>query len=205
MTPRVAIVDYGMGNLASVSKAFRALGATADFVSTPDEIDAAHVIVLPGVGAFPDAMNHLRQQRLVEPLQRASRAGRSLMGICLGMQLLFTRGTEKADCAGLDLLPGTVVRFPDSPELKVPHMGWNQLQPTAHPLFAGVPAGSWVYFVHSYYAQPEDPATVLATAEYGAPFACVVGRSRTVGFQFHPEKSQKVGLTLLENFLKNAA
>lgn len=201
----IGVIDYGMGNLASVAKAFRALGATADIISTPDEISRAEILVLPGVGAFPDAMAHLREARLVEPIQAASRAGKPLLGICLGMQLLFSRGTEKQECAGLDLLPGTVVRFDDSSDLKVPHMGWNQLQPRAHALFEGVPAGSWVYFVHSYYPRPEDPDTVLATAEYGASFACVVGRGRTVGIQFHPEKSQKVGLTLLENFLKKVA
>lgn len=201
----IGIIDYGMGNLASVAKAFRALGASSEIISTPDEISRAEILVLPGVGAFPDAMAHLREARLVEPIQQASRAGKPLLGICLGMQLLFSRGTEKGDCAGLDLLGGTVVRFPDSKDLKVPHMGWNQLQTTRHALFDGVPAGSWVYFVHSYYPRPDDPDTVLATADYGAPFACVVGRGRTVGIQFHPEKSQKVGLTLLENFLKKVA
>ena len=204
--PHVAIVDYGMGNLASVAKAFRTVGAEASIISTPAEVDAAAVLVVPGVGAFPDAMANLRAAGLVEPLQRAARAGRPLLGICLGMQLLFSRGTEKADCAGLDLLEGTVVRFPDDASLKVPHMGWNQVRPAApHALFDGVAAGSWVYFVHSYYPQPTDPATILATADYGRDFACVVGRGKTLGIQFHPEKSQRVGLHLLENFLKLAA
>lgn len=205
MSSRVAIVDYGMGNLASVAKAFRSLGATADFISTPAEVEAAPILVLPGVGAFPDAMAHLKAAGLVEPLRAVARAGRPLLGICLGMQLLFSQGTEKGQCEGLGLIEGTVVRFPDEPGLKVPHMGWNQIQPVQHPLFASVPPGAWVYFVHSYYPRPADPGTVLATADYGTPFACVVGRDRTLGIQFHPEKSQRVGLTMLENFLALAA
>jgi len=207
VTRCVAIVDYGMGNLGSVAKAFRTLGADPTIVSTPAEVDAAPVLVVPGVGAFPDAMASLRAAGLVEPLRRASQQGRPLLGICLGMQLLFARGTEKADCAGLDLLPGTVVRFPDDATLKVPHMGWNQLQPTsgAHALFRDVPDRAWVYFVHSYYPRPDDARDVLATADYGGAFPCVVGRGRTLGIQFHPEKSQRVGLKLLENFLELAA
>jgi glutamine amidotransferase len=202
LTARVAIIDYGMGNLASVAKAFAALGAETSFATTPEQVEAAPVLVLPGVGAFPDAMANLARAGLDRAIVAAARAGRPLLGICLGMQLLFARGTEKGDCAGLGLLDGTVVRFPDDGALKVPHMGWNQLEPAgAHPLFRDVAAGAFVYFVHSYFPRAAD-GDVLATSEYGVRFPCVVGRGRTVGIQFHPEKSQKVGLKLLSNFLE---
>jgi glutamine amidotransferase len=201
---RVGIVDYGMGNLGSVAKAFMHLGCAVEFLTTPEAVERATVLVLPGVGAFPDAMKNLNSSGLGNALVQASRAGAPLVGICLGMQLLFQTGTEQETTAGLGLLEGAVVRFPEDHALKVPHMGWNQLrlQQASHPLFDGVKDGDHVYFVHSYFPRPTDPGTILATTDYGVDFPSIVGRERVIGIQFHPEKSQRVGLALLENFLK---
>lgn len=199
----IAIVDYGVGNLRSVQKALERVGATAIVTSDPADLDAARGIVLPGVGAFGDGMEHLRARGLVDPVLRQVSRGKPLLGICLGMQLLYEESEEMGHHQGLGLLPGRVVRFPEG-ELKVPHIGWNQLQKTgdnpARRLLAGVAAGAYAYFVHSYYVQPDDPADVVATTEYGLAFASVVGRDRIFGAQFHPEKSQEVGLRLLQNY-----
>lgn len=156
-------------------------------------------LVLPGVGAFGDGMAELRRRGLLAPLRRWAAAGRPLLGICLGMQLLFQGSEEMGRHRGLGLLPGRVVRFPPG-RLKVPHVGWNQLRLRQHPLLAGIDEGAYAYFVHSYYAQPAEPGDVLATAGYGLEFAAVVGRGRVWGAQFHPEKSQEVGLRLLANY-----
>ena len=199
----IAIVDYGVGNLRSVQKALERVGATAIVTSDPADLDAARGIVLPGVGAFGDGMEHLRARGLVDPVLRQVGGGKPLLGICLGMQLLYEESEEMGHHQGLGLLPGRVVRFPEG-ELKVPHIGWNQLHKTgdnpARRLLVGVAAGAYAYFVHSYYVQPDDPADVVATTEYGLAFASVVGRDRIFGAQFHPEKSQEVGLRLLQNY-----
>ena len=195
----IAIVDYGVGNLRSVQKALERVGADAVVTADPGALDPARGVVLPGVGAFGDGMEQLQVRGLVEPLLRQVAAGKPLLGICLGMQLLFEESEEMGRYAGLALLPGRVVRFPEG-HLKVPHIGWNQLQVRDDPLLAGIADGSYAYFVHSYYVAPAEVQDVLATTEYGIQFAAVVGRGRVWGAQFHPEKSQEVGLRLLQNF-----
>ncbi|MDH7487695.1 MAG: imidazole glycerol phosphate synthase subunit HisH [Anaerolineae bacterium] len=261
----IAIVDYGMGNLRSVQKAIERVGGQAAITAEAEALKAARGVILPGVGAFGDAMQNLHDRRLVEPLRRESAAGKPLLGICLGMQLLFEESEEMGHHQGLGLLPGRVVRFasstpgvtiqapagqpcpavrlagyqpnqaalgldlavqaeqaeqsplgnevqdgppapllpcPSAP-LRVPHVGWNQLHIRREsPLLAGVPDGGYAYFVHSYYVLPADESIVLATTDYGLEFASVVGRGNLFAAQFHPEKSQEVGLTLLRNFVQ---
>jgi imidazole glycerol-phosphate synthase subunit HisH len=197
----IAIVDYGMGNLRSVQKALERVGASAVVTRDPAVLEAARGLVLPGVGAFGDAMVNLRLQRLLAPVLDHAESGKPLLGICLGMQLLFDQSEEMGHHPGLGLLPGRVVRFPAG-DLKVPHVGWNQLRQVQPGLLDGIPEGGYAYFVHSYYTTPEEPADVLATTHYGLEFASVVGRGRIWGAQFHPEKSQEVGLRLLANFAR---
>ncbi|KAA9002353.1 imidazole glycerol phosphate synthase subunit HisH [Paenibacillus spiritus] len=200
----VAIVDYGIGNLHSVAKAIERLGQEALVTGDAAEILAADRVILPGVGAFGDAMAHLRDTGLDQAVLEVAAEGRQpLLGICLGMQLLFTRGEEYGAHEGLGLLPGRVVRFEPREGYKVPHMGWNRLrflQPE-HPLLAGLDEGH-VYFVHSYHALAEEPGDVLAVSDYGHPVTAVVGRGSVMGMQFHPEKSGEPGRRLLENFMK---
>jgi glutamine amidotransferase len=205
----IAILDYGMGNLRSVQKGLERVGATAVVTADPAALDEAQGVVLPGVGAFGDAMANLQTRRLIDPLLRQVAGGKPLLGICLGMQLLFDESEEMGRHRGLGLLPGRVVRFPASALLKVPHIGWNQLRIAncelriaKDGLLAGIADGAYAYFVHSYYALPEEPADVLATTEYGLEFASAVGRGTIFGAQFHPEKSQEVGLRLLANFAR---
>ena len=201
---KMVIVDYGMGNLRSVQKALECLGYPAQITSNPEEVRRAGKVILPGVGAFADAMARLRDSGLDQALQHFVAAGRPLLGICLGLQLLFSRSYEDGLYEGLNLLPGEVVRFASAPCLKVPHMGWNTLkfqQPTC-PLFRGLPSEPAVYFVHSYYAVPEDPSIVAATADYPTPFPAAVWKDNVVATQFHPEKSQRVGLQMLANFAR---
>ena len=196
----IAIVDYGVGNLRSVQKALERVGAMAVVSADPATLDAAQGIVLPGVGAFGDGMAQLQTRHLVEPVLRQVAQDKPLLGICLGMQFLFERSEEMGRHAGLGLLAGDVVRFPAGGP-KIPHMGWNQLlHDEDHPLLRGVPSDAYTYFVHSYYCRPADQATVIARAEYGLRFAAIVGRDNIYGIQFHPEKSQRVGLTILRNF-----
>jgi glutamine amidotransferase len=199
----IAIVDYGVGNLRSVQKALERVGAMAVVSADPATLDAAQGIVLPGVGAFGDGMAQLQTRHLVEPVLRQVAQDKPLLGICLGMQLLFDESEEMGLHQGLGLLPGRVVRFPEG-DLKVPHIGWNQLHlASARPemeILSGIAPGAHAYFVHSYYVVPAEPADVLATTDYGLEFASVVARGRIYGAQFHPEKSQDVGLRLLENF-----
>jgi glutamine amidotransferase len=195
----IVIVDYGIGNLRSVQKALERVGAAAIVSGDPAVLDAALGVVLPGVGAFGDGMANLRSRNLVEPVLRQVQAGKPLLGICLGMQLLFEESEEMGRHQGLGLLPGRVVRFPEG-ELKVPHVGWNRLRVRENRLLAGIEDGAYAYFVHSYYPLPEIPGDVLAVTEYGGEFASVVGRGLVWGAQFHPEKSQEVGLRLLLNF-----
>jgi glutamine amidotransferase len=198
---RIVIVDYGMGNLRSVQKAFEKLGNSAIITSDPDQLADADKLVLPGVGAFCDAIARLQEAKLVEPMVDHVRAGKPFLGICLGLQLLFTTSHEDGVHLGLDLVAGDVVRFPDVPGLKVPHMGWNQLHVRKRaPILRDIPDRAAVYFVHSYHAAPRDPEVIAAAADYPAPFAAVVWRENIQATQFHPEKSQKVGLAMLQNF-----
>lgn len=202
MASDIVIVDYGMANLRSVQKAFEQVGHSATITSDAERIAKAEKVVLPGVGAFCDAIARLRETHLGTAITEHINRGRPFLGICLGMQMLFTRGFEDGVHAGLDLFPGDVVRFPSVPGLKVPHMGWNTLdftQPKC-PLFAELPKDAAVYFVHSYYAAPTDLKCVAASADYPTPFTAVVWRDNVFATQFHPEKSQRVGLQMLKNF-----
>lgn len=198
----VAIVDYGMGNLHSVSKAVERLGYDCLVTGDREQIMAAESIILPGVGAFGDAMRQLRSSGLDEVVKEAAAAGRPMLGICLGMQLLFETGEEHGKHAGLGLLPGSVVRFEPRDGYKVPHMGWNRLEfvQPEHPLLAELEEGH-VYFVHSYHALA-DAKDLLAVTNYGHPVTAIVGRDRVFGMQFHPEKSGELGIRLLGRFLR---
>jgi glutamine amidotransferase len=196
----IAIADYGIGNLGSVTKAFRRCRAEVRLTGDPAELRAADALVLPGDGAFAATMAEVEGRGLVPVLREAVEKGKPLLGICIGMQLLFEESEEHGRHLGLGLLPGRVLRFEG--ERPVPHMGWNALRARrAHPVLEGVPDGAYVYFVHSYYcdAREED---VLATSDYGADFAAVVGRGSVLGMQFHPEKSQDVGLRMVESFVR---
>jgi glutamine amidotransferase len=196
----IAIIDYGMGNLHSVSKAVERLGYEARVTSDESEILAADGAILPGVGAFGDAMEHLRESRLDGTVLRYAQSGKPLLGICLGMQLLFTGSEEHGSHEGLNLLPGQVVRFRGS--YKVPHMGWNRLKfQQSSPLMEGIEEGH-VYFVHSYHALPEEATDLLAVTDYHQQVTAVVGRDNVYGMQFHPEKSGDIGMKLLGNFLR---
>jgi glutamine amidotransferase len=197
----IVIVDYGMANLRSVQKGFERVGATAEITSDPTAVARAGKVVLPGVGAFRDAIARLRESGLDEPIVRHIESGKPFLGICLGFQLLFTRSHEDGLYEGLNVLAGDVVRFPKVPGLKVPHMGWNHLRFRGEcPLFRGLPAESAVYFVHSYFPVPVDPGLTSATADYPEAFTAAVWRGNLFATQFHPEKSQAVGLTMLKNF-----
>lgn len=199
----IAIVDYGMANLRSVQKAFERVGVNAEVTSDPDRIAQAEKLVLPGVGAFRDAIARLRSSGLAEPIADHIAEGYPFLGICLGLQLLFTRSMEDGVFPGLDLFPGEVVRFENAPGLKVPHMGWNTLQfRNDCPLFRGLPKDPSVYFVHSYYAVPQDPALTCAEASYPTPFTAAIWHKNLFATQFHPEKSQSVGLKMLDNFAR---
>ncbi|MBI4343389.1 MAG: imidazole glycerol phosphate synthase subunit HisH [Candidatus Omnitrophica bacterium] len=206
----IIVVDYGMGNLRSVSKALEALGAEVRVSSDPQDVVRAQKLILPGVGAFGAAMRELQARRLVVPLIAAIAKGAPYLGICLGLQLLFETSEEDPGVRGLGVLAGTVKRF-SAPALKVPHMGWNQVlrrQRTGNrgqgecPLLKSVPEGSFFYFVHSYYGEPADRSLVALETDYGGRFAAMVWRERLYATQFHPEKSQAVGLKLLENFVE---
>jgi imidazole glycerol-phosphate synthase subunit HisH len=195
----ITIVDYGSGNLRSVQKAFERLGAEARITSDPEAVAAADRVVLPGVGAFGDAMRALRERQLVEPLVAHIRADKPFFGICMGLQLLFETGLEGGRHEGLGVLPGEVIRF-DLPErFKVPHMGWNTVRWRDGQ--GSRDADGWYYFVHSYRALPSDAAVVAAVTDYGGEFCSAVARGRLFATQFHPEKSQATGLRLLGAFL----
>jgi glutamine amidotransferase len=202
----IQIVDYGMGNLRSVQKAFERLSVPAAICTRPAEIAGCDKLVLPGVGAFRDAIAELRRQAFVEPIKAHISGGKPFLGICLGLQLLFDVSYEDGTWEGLGVVPGKVVRFPEQtalevPHLKVPHMGWNSVAAAAEcPLFAAIPPASYFYFVHSYYVVPDDDSVVVGRTEYGASFASVIQRGNMFATQFHPEKSQKLGLQLLKNF-----
>ena len=204
--PAIAIIDYGMGNLRSVQKAFEKLGHPATITNDPAIVAKAAKVVLPGVGAFEDAMHELRQRNLVRPVLDAIESGKPFLGICLGLQLLFDVGYENGRHEGLGVLRGEVVRFDLPDEYSVPHMGWNQLdiapnpQSGTPPVLQGIDPGTYVYFVHSYYVVPQDTAVVATTTDYGGPFCSMVWRDNIFASQFHPEKSQSNGLKILRNF-----
>lgn len=197
----IAVADYGVGNLGSVIKAFRRAGAETLLTADPEHLARAEALVLPGDGAFGATMDEIRARGLEEPLRRAAREGRPLLGICVGMQVLFEESEEHGRHRGLGLLPGKVRRF--SGDQPVPHMGWNRLWPNApHWLLEGVAEGAHVYFVHSYHASVER-SLVVAECDYGGRFPAVVGRGSVLGLQFHPEKSQGVGLALVRNYVRH--
>ncbi|HVX14889.1 MAG TPA: imidazole glycerol phosphate synthase subunit HisH [Pirellulales bacterium] len=197
----IAIIDYGMGNLRSVQKGFEKVGHEATVTSDPQVIRSAAKVVLPGVGAFGDAMDELSRRGLVEPVRETAAAGKPFLGICLGLQLLFETGYEGGRREGLGVLAGDVVRFELPHEYKVPHMGWNELEIVRPaPILSGLDSGTHVYFVHSYYVVPRDPEVIAARTHYGAPFTSIVWRDNVFATQFHPEKSQADGLTMLRNF-----
>jgi len=199
----IALLDYGSGNLRSVHKSLLKVGARVRLVRQPDEIGDASGLVLPGVGAFDDCIHALRQQHLLEAAKDFIQTGKPFLGICVGYQALFERSEEFNSCAaGLGVFPGSVVRFSAKPGLKIPQIGWNQIElvQPACPLYRGVASGSYVYFVHSFYPQPVDSSIVATRTEYGDTFASSVWRDNVYATQFHPEKSQKVGLQLLSNF-----
>ena len=209
MTNKIVVVDYGMGNLRSVAQALRAVAPEANVLISGDvtEIDSADRIVLPGQGAMRDCMASLRESGVQEAVLRAA-ASRPVMGVCVGEQMLFDV-SEEADTPGLGLLPGKVVRFQldgrlqdDGSRFKVPQMGWNRVkQVRRHPLWDGIADDSYFYFVHSYFAEPEQDADTIGATDYGAPFCCAVARDNIVATQFHPEKSADAGLRLYHNFV----
>ncbi|MEA5112665.1 MAG: imidazole glycerol phosphate synthase subunit HisH [Geobacteraceae bacterium] len=202
----IAIIDYGMGNLRSVQKAFEKVSLDARVTADPKVVLEAERVVLPGVGAFRDCIRNLEEGGFIEPILRVIREGRPFLGICLGLQLLFTESEEFGLHRGLNVIPGRVLRFPDgmkegNEDLKVPHMGWNQLSIRRRPpALAGIPDGSNFYFVHSYYVKPDDPSVVATTTDYGGEFCSSVWKDNIVATQFHPEKSQEKGLAILKNF-----
>ena len=198
----IAIVDYGMGNLRSVSKAFEAVGHDAVVTRDPHTISNADHVVLPGVGAFGDCMANLERLDLVQPIRSAIESGKPFLGICLGMQLLFTESEEFGIHRGLNIIPGKVRKFaPRSPTLKIPHMGWNQVHVRGScPVFRDIANDSDWYFVHSYFVEPADSAVAATTTTYGVPFVSTVWKDNIVACQFHPEKSQAVGLRFIKNF-----
>lgn len=196
----IGVVDYGSGNLRSVSKALEAVGASVALVTSSAQLDPLDAVVVPGVGAFGDCAQNLRKSGLWEPLIEWLQAGRPYLGICLGYQLLFESSEESPGCNGLGVLPGRVVRF-QGKRLKVPHIGWNVLLDMRGPMFKTLSSAPYFYFVHSYFPVPADDAIVSARCEYGGTFAASVSNGSLHATQFHPEKSQSAGLTLLKNFL----
>jgi glutamine amidotransferase len=201
----IAIIDYGMGNLRSVQKGFEAVGVEAIVTSDSKKILSARSVVLPGVGAFKACMDNLEKFDLIDTVKKSVQSGKPFLGICLGLQLLFSQAEEFGSVSGLDILKGKVVGFKDAPNsgdpLKIPHMGWNNVEvKPSNPLFDSVPNRSYFYFVHSYYVVPEDKATVATTTNYGVDFVSGIHHENIHAFQFHPEKSQELGLTVLRNF-----
>jgi imidazole glycerol-phosphate synthase subunit HisH len=201
----IALIDYGSGNLRSVHKALLKVGAEVRIAQRPAEMAEAQAVVLPGVGAFDDCIQALERQELLAASRRFIESGRPFLGICVGYQALFEKSEEFNSCAaGLGVFRGKVVRFAEANGLKIPQIGWNQLEIARPdcPLFRGIAEGSYVYFVHSFFPKPEDPSIVATRTTYGESFASSVWRGNVFATQFHPEKSQKVGLQLLKNFVE---
>lgn len=197
----IAVIDYDAGNIRSVEHALSALGLEAVVTRDADVIRSADKVILPGVGAFGDAMGKLRDFGLIEVIREVVAAGKPFLGICLGLQLMFDESEESPGVPGLSLLKGRIVRIPEGGGRKIPHIGWNDLRfPKESSLFQGVPEGSYVYFVHSYYLQAEDETVVAATTEYGPVIHAAVAKNNVYACQFHPEKSGDVGMTILRNF-----
>ena len=202
---RVILIDAGTGNLRSVQKALETIGANVERTNDPQKVLSGNRVVLPGVGAFGDFMSGLRARGLEDAVKEIVKGGVPLLGICVGMQALFEVGEEMGEHPGLGLLAGKVVRFAKSLSVKIPHTGWNQVEPRKEAqLFNEIHAGAYVYFNHSYYCQAWNSADVIARTEYGLGYACAVQRKNIFGVQFHPEKSQAVGLQILKNFLEAA-
>lgn len=203
----IALLDYGSGNLRSVQKALQKVGGDVALIDRPDRLHEAAALVLPGVGAFDDCVNALRRQELLGASREFIRTGRPFLGICVGYQALFERSEEFNSCAaGLGVFGGSVVRFTPHPGLKIPQIGWNQLKITRPdcPLYQGIPDGAHVYFVHSFHPKPSDPGIAATLTTYGDTFVSSIWRDNVYATQFHPEKSQAVGLRLLENFVRLA-
>jgi glutamine amidotransferase len=203
----IALLDYGSGNLRSVEKALRKVGADVNVITRPDGMKSARAAVLPGVGAFDDCITAMQKQELLDGVQQFIASGRPFLGICVGYQALFEKSEEFNSCAaGLSIFAGKVVRFTEQPGLKIPQIGWNRIN-LSHPncpIYRGIADGSYVYFVHSFYPQPKDPSIVATRTTYGEPFASSIWRDNIFATQFHPEKSQSVGLRLLQNFVELA-
>lgn len=197
----IAIIDYGMGNLRSVQKGFEHVGVPAEVTRDPGKIIAARGVVLPGVGAFQACMQNLGHFGLIDPIRDIVRGQKPFLGICLGFQLLFSESEEFGRQQGLGLFPGKVVGFQAYNGLKVPHMGWNDIEKKKpSPFLEGIASGDYVYFVHSFYVVPDDPALIATTTDYGGPFVSSIATERLFACQFHPEKSQEIGLRILANF-----
>ncbi len=201
----IVVIDYGLGNLRSVSKALEAIGAEVEVTNDPQKVTQAKAIVLPGVGAFGQGIENLKKQSILPSILRSIEAGKPFLGICLGLQLLFTESKEHGICKGLNVIKGKAKRFGDVS--KIPHMGWNQVsinRPKDNygkpDLFQGIPDGSYFYFAHSYYVEPDDKKVVIGRTEYGLEFSSVVNKDNVWGVQFHPEKSAERGLKFLDNF-----
>ena len=203
MSGSIAIIDYQMGNLRSVQKAIEAVGGSATITDDPQAIGRADKVILPGVGAFGDAMDELNARGLVPVIRESIDSGKPFLGICLGLQLLFERGEEGGLHEGIGALKGSVRKFTIAESLKVPHMGWNSVRShdSGDPMMAGIPDEPYFYFVHSYYCDPEDSGDVWLSCDYGGPFCAAVHRGNLYATQFHPEKSQRHGLQLLRNFV----
>lgn len=197
-----AIIDYGAGNLMSVKKALDYIGAKSTITSDPAEIEKADSVILPGVGAFGDAMDSMRSRGLDGAVKKAAVSGKPFLGICLGLQLLFAHSDESPDASGLGLLNGDISLIPNNSGLKVPHIGWNSIEIRENSrLFSGIENGSYFYFVHSYYLNGADESDVAATTEYGVKIECAIERGNMFATQFHPEKSGSAGLQVLKNFI----
>jgi len=197
----IAIIDYGMGNLRSVQKGFERVGFSADVTRDVGKIMSARGVVLPGVGAFQACMENLDRFGLIQPIREVVRQRKPFLGICLGFQLLFSESEEFGRQKGLDLFPGKVVGFRADDGLKVPHMGWNDIEKKKpSPFLEGISSGDYVYFVHSFHVVPDDPSMIATTTDYGSSFVSSIATDRLFACQFHPEKSQEIGLRILENF-----
>jgi glutamine amidotransferase len=200
---RIVIVDYGAGNLRSVTKAVERTGHCPRVTDDPRALDHATAVIVPGVGAAADTMRNLHERGMEEPIREYIASGRPFLGVCMGMQALFTRSEEDRGQQCLDIVPGVVRRLPDG--LKIPHMGWNTVRQVAdHYIFDGIPDEAYFYFVHSFFAEPEDSGVVIGETDYGRPFPAVIARDNVVATQFHPEKSSDHGLRFYANFLRHA-